>query len=184
MHADLFSRHASPLEVYVLVAVDDRGDDVMSDEIYCRCNGQQQRRRRGGRSVQLPGWVMILHSSSRQLCKYTYVLRTTNIFSENKRETPSGGHVSGWTCRTCAQKFRVYLLKTAWTFGLSCGKKLICFPTETPDHFRLFSWPVVGGNTFSPLAPILGPEKKRSCHPRLLFVGVNMIPNTWYITFE
>ena len=42
-HADLFSRHASPLEVYVLVlAVDESGEDVMSDEICRRCNGKQQ----------------------------------------------------------------------------------------------------------------------------------------------
>ena len=33
LHANLFSRHASPLEVYVFVAVTSRGDDVMSDEI-------------------------------------------------------------------------------------------------------------------------------------------------------
>ena len=34
-------------------------------------------------------------------------------------------------------------------------------PTETPDHFWPFRWPVVGGDKFSPLlAPILGPEKK------------------------
>ena len=57
MHADLFSRHASPLEVDVFVAVDERGEDVMSDEICRRCNGKQQRRR-GGQSVQLPDWVM------------------------------------------------------------------------------------------------------------------------------
>ena len=58
MRADLFSRHASPLELYVFVAVDERGEDVMSDEICRRCNGKQHRRRRGGRSVQLPDWVM------------------------------------------------------------------------------------------------------------------------------
>ena len=37
LHADLFSRHASPLEVYVFVVVDERGEDVMSDEIFRRC---------------------------------------------------------------------------------------------------------------------------------------------------
>ena len=57
LHADLFSRHTSPLEVYVFVAVDERGEDVLSDEIRRRCNGTQQRRR-GGRSVQLPDWAM------------------------------------------------------------------------------------------------------------------------------
>ena len=43
LHADLFSRHAGPLEVYVFVAVDGRDEDVMSDEICRRCNGKQQR---------------------------------------------------------------------------------------------------------------------------------------------
>ena len=33
MHADLFSCHARPSEVYVFVAVANRGEDVMSDEI-------------------------------------------------------------------------------------------------------------------------------------------------------
>ena len=40
-----------------------------------RCNGEQQRKRRGGRSEQLPDWFMILHSS-RHLYTYTHVLRT------------------------------------------------------------------------------------------------------------
>ena len=62
LHADLLSHHASPLEVCVSVAVDERDEDVMSDEIYRRYNGKQQRRRRGGRSVQLPNWFMIQHS--------------------------------------------------------------------------------------------------------------------------
>ena len=57
LHADLFSRHASPLEVYVFVAVDERGEDVVSDETCHLCNGKQ-RRRRGGRNVQLPDRVM------------------------------------------------------------------------------------------------------------------------------
>ena len=49
LHADLFSYHASasPLEVYVFVAVDDRGQYV-SDGICGRCTGKQQRRRRSG----------------------------------------------------------------------------------------------------------------------------------------
>ena len=38
LHAYLFSRRASPLEVNVFVAVDGRGEDVMSDEICRRCN--------------------------------------------------------------------------------------------------------------------------------------------------
>ena len=58
LHADLFSRHASPLGVYVFVVVANRGEDVTSDEIcrlvvanrgedvmsdeMCRFNGKQQ----------------------------------------------------------------------------------------------------------------------------------------------
>ena len=58
LHVDLFSRHASHLEVYASMAVDERGEGVMSDEICRRKNGKQERRRRGGRSVQFPDWVM------------------------------------------------------------------------------------------------------------------------------
>ena len=42
LHADLFSRHASPLEVYVFVVVANRGEDDMSDEICHQFNGKQQ----------------------------------------------------------------------------------------------------------------------------------------------
>ena len=114
LHGVLFSHHASPLEVYVFVAVDERGEHVMSDEICRRCNGKQQGRRRGGRSVRLPDSFMILHSSLRHLCTHTYVLYVRpNIFSGKKRKIPLGGQVSGWTCRNCVQNFRVYLLEMA-----------------------------------------------------------------------
>ena len=39
------------------------------------------------------------------------------------------------------------------------------FPTEPTDHFWTFLWPVVGGDTFSPLAPILGTVKKMAMSP-------------------
>ena len=58
LHTDLFIRHASPLEVYIIVVVDERGEGVLSEEIYRRCNGKQQRIRRGGRNVLLTRWVM------------------------------------------------------------------------------------------------------------------------------
>ena len=51
LHADLFSHLASPLEVYVFVAVANRGEDIMSDEICHRFNEKQQYRRRSGRSM-------------------------------------------------------------------------------------------------------------------------------------
>ena len=41
----MFSRHASLLVDYVFVAVDERGEDVVSDEIRRRCNEKQQKRR-------------------------------------------------------------------------------------------------------------------------------------------
>ena len=85
LHGDLFSRHASPLEVYVFVAVDERGEHALSDEICRRCNGKQQGRRRGGRSVQLPDWFMIQHSS-RHVCTYAYVLVHDQIYSAREKE--------------------------------------------------------------------------------------------------
>ena len=44
LHADMFSRHASPLQVCVFVTVDERGEGVMSDEICRRCNGKHKKR--------------------------------------------------------------------------------------------------------------------------------------------
>ena len=130
--------------------------------------------------------------------------------------------------RTRVQNFRVYLLKTAWTFGRLCGKSVsfawsclwvlsfsigrhirlsigptqsdlrilrepfgrraleylqsgrseknvktkCCFPTETPDHYWPFWRPVAGGDTFLPLAPVLGPGQKNwRCHPLALTVA-------------
>ena len=42
MHSDLFSHHAFPLECYVFVAVDERGEDEMmlrvsGDALYTKC---------------------------------------------------------------------------------------------------------------------------------------------------
>ena len=58
-YGDLFRRLAinRPLHVCIFVAVDERGEDVMSDEIFHRCNGKQQLRR-GGRNVKLQDWVL------------------------------------------------------------------------------------------------------------------------------
>ena len=86
LHADFFSRRASPLEAHVFVTVVERGDYVMFDEIYRRCSGKRQRRMRGGRSVQLPDWFMVLNSSSRHLSTYMYVLRTTKYVRPRKKK--------------------------------------------------------------------------------------------------
>ena len=39
-----------------------------------------------------------------------------------KEEEKNAGRASGWACRTRVQNFRVYLSKTAWAFGILCGK--------------------------------------------------------------
>ena len=87
-HGDLFSRHAVPLEGYVFVVVDDRGEDVLSNEICRRCNRKQQRRRRGGRTVQPPDWFV--HDSDIYARTYTYVLctRPNTLGEKQKRKTP------------------------------------------------------------------------------------------------
>ena len=52
---------------------------------------------------------------------------------------------------------------------------------ETPGHYWPFRRPVVGGDTFSPLAPVKGPEQKtRLWHPLPLCMAVSMIQNMWH----
>ena len=58
------------------------------------------------------------------------------------------------------------------------NKIKLVFPMGRPDHCWAFWRPVVGGDTFSPIAPVLGPEQKKNwlCHPLpLLSVAVSMI---------
>ena len=60
------------------------------------------------------------------------------------------------------------------SFRKKTGKEVV--PAETPDYFWPFWWPVVGGDTYSPLAPILDPVKQKwPCHPLSMFVGENMM---------
>ena len=189
MHGDLFSRwrHASPLDVYVFVVVDERGEHIMSDDICRRCNGKQQGMRRGGRNVQLPDSFMVLRPSSRHSCTYTYVLYVRpNIFRGKKSKKPpsevrsSDGHVL-----VCKIWGYISWTETAWTLSFGAENMYICvkrftdmpgvpavasfrkkwkitpgtyvFRTETRgDFFLAFWWPAVGGDTFSPLAQILG----------------------------
>ena len=88
-----------------------------------------------------------------------------------------------------------YLLETFYRHALehlqsarSAGGKnekiefIFFCPAETPGHYVLtFRRPVVGGDTFSPLAAVLGPEQKQwLCHPLPLFMAVSMIPNMWH----
>ena len=56
---------------------------------------------------------------------YVRTIRITKYIQRNKKkENPIGGQVSGWTCRTRVQNFRVYLLETAWT--LTFGAEHMC----------------------------------------------------------
>ena len=98
------------------MAVANRGEDVVSDEICRRLNGKQQKRRQSGRSVQLPDWFMIRFFETRM---HVYV-RTTydQIYSaKKKKKTPEvrsrDGHVEHDMCKVSGS-----FLKTAWRFGL------------------------------------------------------------------
>ena len=44
---------------------------------------------------------------------YVRPIRTTKHIQRQKKEESLGGQVSGWTRRTCVQKFMVCLLETA-----------------------------------------------------------------------
>ena len=44
------------------------------------------------------------------------------FFFGKKEYPPPAGQTSEWAYRTHVPNFRVYLSKTAWTFGLSCVK--------------------------------------------------------------
>ena len=96
LHADLFSRHASPLEAHVFVAVDEkRGEDVNHCVRRDLSSMQRKTRRRGGRrkvyssqtvffnDFALLFETFIMHVSS--IRKY-YV--RPNIFGEKKKSSP------------------------------------------------------------------------------------------------
>ena len=56
LHADLFSRHASPLELCVFVAVDERGEDVMPDEIKLFVVDATENSKQGGVAAEALGF--------------------------------------------------------------------------------------------------------------------------------
>ena len=44
---------------------------------------------------------------------------------------------------------------------------------------------MIGRDTFSVLAPVLGPQQKNwPCYPLPLLLAVSIVPNTGYVTFE
>ena len=66
------------------------------------------------------------------------------IYSARKRkEPPPGGQVSGWTCKTCAQKFMVYLLEKAGTFKTfvrkTCAFRVVVCNYMVFVHDRVFA---------------------------------------------
>ena len=69
-----------------------------------------------------------------------------------------------WTCLEYLQSPRSEKKKRKIIPGV------YVFPTETRgDCFWTFWWPAVGGDTFSPLAPILGPVHKKSGRVTLFY---------------
>ena len=109
------------------MAVDERGEHAMSNEICRRCNGKQQGRRRGGRSVQIPDSFIILHSSSRHWCTYTYALyvRPSNSTGKRGRKPPRKSGL-GMDMYLCAKIQGVSLRqKTAWTLSFGVENMFI-----------------------------------------------------------
>ena len=50
VHGDVFSHHASTLDVYVFVAVDERGEHIMFDKI---CRRATENRKEGGVAIEV-----------------------------------------------------------------------------------------------------------------------------------
>ena len=57
------------------------------------------------------------------------------------------------------------MLWSTWNRLVQKKVKIFVLPTQTPDHDWPFWRPVVGGDTFSPLASVLHPEKKVAMSP-------------------
>ena len=77
LHADLFSRHASPIEVCVFVAVDERGEDVMSDEIRPRCNGKSEE---GGVAAEVCNSDWVMNKTKKQhIVSLTWVTKMNSL---------------------------------------------------------------------------------------------------------
>ena len=74
LHGDLFSRHASPLEVSVSVAVANRGEDVISDEILSSIQWKAATKEAEWPKCAAPR--LVYDSAFFFECTYTYVLYT------------------------------------------------------------------------------------------------------------
>ena len=104
LHSDVCSRYASPVEVNAFAAIAERNKHyVLSNEICRQCNGKQQRKIRGGRSVKLPDLFMfrtLRHIFAR--IRTYQVLRTTKYISRGKKKKPrrSGLGMDMWNVGT------------------------------------------------------------------------------------
>ena len=127
LHLDFFGRHTSPLAVDVLRRSTKEVTVSCPTRLFVDVTEKSKRRRRGGRSVQLQAWFIVTNSSSRHLCKYTYVLRTTKHIRRKKEKKKPERQVSGWTCRTCVQNFRVLSLSNC--AGISILVRKTCVLT-------------------------------------------------------
>ena len=125
LHADLFSRHASPLEVYVFVAVANRGEDVMSDEILSSIQWKAGIKEAEWPKCAAPRLVYdsVLRDTYARI--RTYYVRL-NVFGENKRHPLEVRSRDRHTCRTCVQKFRSISYKTSWTYEVSNFLRKTC----------------------------------------------------------
>ena len=85
-------------------------------------------------------------------------------------------------------RFVEYLRETLYKHALEhleaarSEKQRFFFLPTVNSWLLLASWrPVTGRDTFSALAPVLGPSQKNGlCHPLPLFMAVSMIPNMWH----
>ena len=89
LHGDLFSRHASPLEGYIFVVVDDRGEDVLSDEICRRCNRKQQKKETWRPKCTAPRlFFFIDYYIYPRMYMYVICTRTNTLGKKQKRNNP------------------------------------------------------------------------------------------------
>ena len=95
VHADLFS-HASPLGGYAFVAVTNRGEDVMSDEILSSIQWKAAIKEAEWPKCAAP---TLVYDSTLffETCMHVYVRTTYDQNYSAKKKAPPGGKVSGWT---------------------------------------------------------------------------------------
>ena len=121
LRADMFGRHASPLEVYVLWR--SRTEVKMLRPTRFVVDSMKSSNKGGGVaevcSSQTGLWFGTLRDRYARI--RTYYVRPS-IFDENIKHPPEVRSRDGHTCRTCVQKFRSISYKTSWTYRIFCRK--------------------------------------------------------------